>query len=109
MKPTATLEWDYDCTFDEFLDEYILDEIRSEIIDMDVSEESIKHALAMVDKVKMHIKSYLAKGRWIDIDSQTYMWECRCSKCGYTRSMISRQGRYPRFCENCGADMRESE
>ena len=45
------------------------------------------------------------KGKWIDIDSQMYTWKCRCSECGYERSMMSTQGRYPRFCENCGAYM----
>lgn len=46
------------------------------------------------------------KGKWIDIDSETYMWMIKCDKCGHLRSMMSTNGIYPKFCENCGADMR---
>ena len=45
------------------------------------------------------------KGHWIDIDSETYTWKVRCNKCGHERSMMSTQGVYPNFCENCGALM----
>jgi hypothetical protein len=44
-------------------------------------------------------------GHWIDIDCQTYTWECECSECGNRRSMMSTQGKYPKFCEECGARM----
>lgn len=43
------------------------------------------------------------KGKWIDIDSEIYTWKVRCDKCGYERSMMSTQGKYPKFCEECGA------
>jgi hypothetical protein len=46
-------------------------------------------------------------GKWIDIDTQTYTWKVRCDQCGYERSMMSTQGRYPKYCENCGAKMDE--
>lgn len=48
-------------------------------------------------------------GHWIDIidiDIQAYTRKVRCNKCGHQRSMMSTQGVYPNFCENCGADMR---
>ena len=45
------------------------------------------------------------KGKWIDIDSEIYTWKVRCDKCGYERSMMSTQGKYPKFCEECGAKM----
>lgn len=45
------------------------------------------------------------KGKWIDIDAETYTWMIKCDKCGHLRSMMSMEGRYPRFCENCGAEM----
>lgn len=48
-------------------------------------------------------------GRWIDIDSQMYTWKVRCDQCGHERSMMSTQGRYPKYCENCGAKMGEKE
>jgi len=47
------------------------------------------------------------RGKWIDIDSQTYTWKVRCDQCGHDRSMMSTRGRYPKYCENCGAKMYE--
>lgn len=44
-------------------------------------------------------------GKWLDIDSQMYTWKVRCDQCGHERSMMSTQGRYPKYCENCGAKM----
>jgi tRNA(Ile2) C34 agmatinyltransferase TiaS len=44
-------------------------------------------------------------GRWIDIDSETYTWKIRCSKCGHERSMMSTGQTYPMYCEDCGARM----
>ena len=44
-------------------------------------------------------------GKWIDIDEQTYTWKVRCSCCGNERSMMSTQGKYPNYCEECGARM----
>ena len=44
-------------------------------------------------------------GKWIDIDEQTYTWKVRCSCCGHERSMMSTQGKYPNYCEACGARM----
>lgn len=44
-------------------------------------------------------------GKWIDIDEQSYTWKVRCSECGHERSMMSTQGEYPTYCENCGARM----
>lgn len=46
-------------------------------------------------------------GKWIDMDEQSYTWKVRCSCCGYERSMLSTQGTYPNYCENCGARMDE--
>lgn len=45
------------------------------------------------------------KGKWIDIDAETYTWMIKCDKCGHLRSMMSTNGIYPKFCENCGAQM----
>ncbi len=46
-------------------------------------------------------------GKWIDMDEQSYTWKVRCSVCGHERSMMSTQGEYPNYCENCGARMDE--
>ena len=48
-------------------------------------------------------------GKWIDIDEQTYTWKIRCSCCGNERSMLSTQGKYPNYCEACGARMDKDE
>lgn len=45
------------------------------------------------------------RGHWIDIDSQLYTWKVRCDQCGHERSMMSTQGKYPKVCEGCGAEM----
>lgn len=44
-------------------------------------------------------------GKWIDVDAETYTWKIRCAECGHERSMLSTQGKYPHYCENCGAQM----
>ena len=53
------------------------------------------------------IPSAQRKGKWIDIDEQSYTWKVRCSVCGHERSMMSTQGEYPKYCEECGARMAE--
>lgn len=45
------------------------------------------------------------KGKWIDIDAETYTWMIKCDKCGHLRSMMSTNKIYPKFCESCGAKM----
>lgn len=44
-------------------------------------------------------------GRWIDIDCQSYTWQIECPFCNHRRSMMSTQGIYPNYCENCGEKM----
>ena len=46
-------------------------------------------------------------GKWIGMDVQSYTWKVRCSVCGHERSMMSTQGEYPKYCEECGARMDE--
>lgn len=48
-------------------------------------------------------------GHWIDIDSESYTWKVRCSECSHERSMMSTQGKYPKYCEECGAKMNVSD
>lgn len=65
MKQTITIEWDYGCSLDEFIDEYILDEMRCEIEDLDLSERTIERSLRILEKVKGHLKSYIREGTQI--------------------------------------------
>ena len=59
----------------------------------------------MRDAVALLKEQQPKHGHWIDIDSQLYTWKVRCDQCGHERSMMSTQGKYPRFCEGCGAEM----
>lgn len=77
----------------------------------DIFTAQIDYAQGMRDVIEdiknaPTIEQERKKGRWIDIDSETYMWMIKCDKCGHLRSMMSTNGIYPKFCENCGADMR---
>ena len=47
----------------------------------------------------------MVHGHWIDIDTETYTWKIRCSRCGHERNMLSTGKTYPMYCENCGARM----
>ena len=49
---------------------------------------------------------FATHGVWQDEDAETYWWHIRCSECGHARSMMSTQGKYPNYCEKCGAMMR---
>lgn len=62
---------------------------------------SVRENIRMMPTVEPERK----RGHWIDIDSQLYTWKVRCDQCGHERSMMSTQGKYPRFCEDCGAEM----
>ena len=62
-----------------------------------------------VEEMKTDGYAPVRHGHWIDIDEQSYTWKIRCSVCGHERSMISTQGKYPNYCENCGAKMDEGE
>ena len=60
MRKTITLEWD-DCggeceTLGEFMDEYVLDELRGTIKDLDLSDKTIEFVLRILDKAKLHFE-----------------------------------------------------
>ncbi len=64
-------------------------------------------ALAEIDLMPSVDAEQVLHGKWIDMDEQSYTWKVRCSVCGHERSMLSTQGEYPNYCENCGAKMDE--
>ncbi len=50
-------------------------------------------------------------GRWIEttyhpVGDNMYC-DCNCSNCNF--EITREKGRYPKFCENCGADMQEEQ
>ena len=57
------------------------------------------------------IKSKIRQGRWIEIAyhpvGDNMYCDCNCSNCNF--EITREKGRYPKFCENCGADMREEK
>lgn len=67
--------------------------------------EGFDHAVGIIELMETVDAEPVKQGKWIDIDSQMYTWKVRCDQCGHERSMMSTQGRYPRYCENCGARM----
>lgn len=66
----------------------------------DITKEALTIAIKALEQPEQK------KGQWIDIVVANYKWMIRCNKCGHLRNMISTNGIYPKFCENCGADMR---
>lgn len=67
----------------------------------------IARVIALVDDMETVDAVPVKHGKWIDMDEQSYTWKVRCSVCGHERSMLSTQGEYPNYCENCGARMDE--
>lgn len=85
------------------------------MIDLDKLRESEGYMLAIVntktgeyEPVSKEVQQ-VRHGYWIDIDEQSYTWKVRCSCCDHERSMMSTQGEYPNYCENCGCRMVEDE
>ena len=68
-------------------------------------EQRILGEAIMRDALELLKEQKPQRGKWIDIDSQLYTWKVRCDQCGHERSMMSTQGKYPKFCEGCGAEM----
>ena len=79
----------------------MLAEKNGYIIEYDDQSREVKKNDADISPIK--------HGYWIDIDEQSYTWKIRCSCCDHERSMMSTQGEYPNYCENCGARMVEDE
>lgn len=69
--------------------------------------ELCKAIISRIDEVPTIDAVPVRHGKWIDIDEQSYTWKIRCSCCDHERSMMSTQGTYPNYCENCGARMDE--
>lgn len=50
-------------TWEDFVSEYILDEMHRCIDDMDLSDETINHAHGIVDKIMLHLNTYVEAER----------------------------------------------
>lgn len=92
------------------LDDYVF---KSASERMDLSVEYMSGWNDAIHHIKANAPTVDAEpvrhGKWIDIDSQMYTWKVRCDQCGHERSMMSTQGRYPKYCEECGAKMDAQE
>lgn len=51
-------EYRYALTWEDFIREYILDEMHGFIDDLDLSKETINHAHGIVDKIVRHLNGY---------------------------------------------------
>lgn len=115
------ISWDdeeIDCaeTWEDFLDVYILDEMHRCIEDMDLSENTINHAHGIVDKIMLHLNTYVdaqttvdaepvRHGRWVEEvtdDGKGFpLTEYTCPFCQYkTRADTN-------YCPECGARLSE--
>ena len=56
-------EYRYALTWEDFMREYILDEMHRCIEDMDLSMETINHAHGIVDKIMLHLNTYVEAER----------------------------------------------
>lgn len=82
------------------------DELYKDLVKMhDFGELTAKKAIRVVKNAPTIEAEPVRHGKWIDIDEQAYTWKVRCSCCGNERSMLSTQGKYPNYCEACGARM----
>lgn len=62
------ISWDdEDCdeapTWEDFMREYILDEMHGCIDDMDLSMKTINHAHGILDKIMLHLNTYVEAER----------------------------------------------
>lgn len=56
-------EYRYALTWEDFMREYILDEMHGFIDDMDLSIKTINHAHAILDKIMLHLNRYVEAER----------------------------------------------
>lgn len=59
----VTVTWDDEeyneaSTWEEFLENYALDEMHNYIDDLDLSERTISHAHGVLNKIKLHLKKH---------------------------------------------------
>ena len=68
-----------------------------------------KKVLKLIDAASTINAEPVRHGRWIETRynpvGDTMYCDCNCSNCNF--EITREKGRYPKFCENCGADMRE--
>lgn len=67
--------------------------------------QTLGEAYGVIQGMETEDAEYVRHGHWIDIDTETYTWKIRCSRCGHERSMMSTGKTYPMYCENCGIRM----
>lgn len=68
MLKTITLDLGETNELDQFLDEYVLDEMRGAINDLDLSESTIAHMQKLLDKTKRHFRSQIVKTENTDVE-----------------------------------------
>lgn len=118
MRKTITLDLGETNELNQFLDEYVLDEMRGAINDLDLSEITIAHMQKLLDKTKRHFRSQIVETEKADAEPVWHgkwtrkhnygSWEC--SECGCkvnrTNPLKGNIWNYY-YCPNCGARMDE--
>lgn len=69
----------------------------------------ISQLIADKKRLEKHIKELDRCGHWIDSTSKTYSPTRQCSECGKIYPIAAKatgEIYTPKFCEECGADMR---
>lgn len=68
---------------------------------------AIKDIRAAIKKLPA-VKTEQQCGKWVETKhipvGDTMYCDCKCSSCNF--QITREEGQYPKFCENCGADMR---
>lgn len=118
MRKTITIDLGETNELDQFLDEYVLDEMRGAINDLDLSEITIAHMQKLLDKTKRHFRSQIVETENADAEPAKheeceyvitkgkagYREEYKCSACGDS-FYWSQDRTIPRsfnYCRNCG-------
>lgn len=91
-----------DCISREAVDEYITNLLSGYLYDEERTR--LEDLTAYIWELPS-VQPIRTTGRWIDIDCQSYTWQIKCPFCNHIRSMMSTQGIYPNYCENCGRKM----
>ena len=99
-------------TWEDFMREYILDEMHGFIDDMDLSMKTINHAHNILDKIMCHLNRYVEPvrhGKWIR-ENNYGIW--KCSECGCKVNRINplkgNTWNYY-YCPNCGSRLMGDE
>ena len=77
MLKTITLDLGETNELNQFLDEYVLDEMRGAINDLDLSETTIAHMQKLLNKTKRHFRSQIVETKKEDAEPVIRCRDCK--------------------------------